>query len=29
LWAGEMTAAEAIATIKDQANAEVQGYLGK
>jgi multiple sugar transport system substrate-binding protein len=29
LWAGEMTAAEAIDTIKDQANAEVQGYLGK
>jgi multiple sugar transport system substrate-binding protein len=29
LWSGEMTAADAIASIKDQANAEVQGYLGK
>lgn len=29
LWAGEMNAAEAIATIEAQANAEVQGYLGQ
>lgn len=29
LWSGEMTAADAIASIKDQANAEVKGYLGK
>lgn len=29
LWSGEMTAADAIASIKDQANAEVQGYLGQ
>ena len=29
LWAGEMTAKEAIAAIKEQANAEVKGYLGK
>ncbi len=29
LWAGEMTAKEAIDAVKDQANAEVKGYLGK
>ena len=29
LWAGEMTAKEAMAAIEDQANAEVKGYLGK
>lgn len=29
LWAGEMTAKEAMASVEDQANAEVKGYLGK
>ncbi|QHQ63228.1 hypothetical protein Ana3638_22650 [Anaerocolumna sedimenticola] len=29
LWAGEMTAKEAMAAVNDQANAEVKGYLGK
>lgn len=29
LWSGEMSAADAIETIKDQANSEVQGFLGQ